>query len=309
MTTPNEPTRPTGYQTGTAPYDPTESQAFGDPSAQPDGTGSLAGMGAPAGTGSLAGTGSPAGTGSRSGDSGSLADAGRETADSAQNEAKKVMSTVGDQASEVKAETGAQARRLLDESVTEARTQADSQMTRLGGRLRELADEVQQMAAGSDQSGPATQFAGDLAERGGRAADWLEQHGPDEALAAVRRYARRNPVSFLAAAAGAGLVVGRFARALQAGSPAEDSNAQLRGRSAYGEPGYLQQGPVRAQTEPYDRLVEPTTGPASASGLTGESGSLGTGSMGTGSMGTGSMGTGSMGTGPMDPGSIGDTRR
>lgn len=247
MTTPTDPTQPSGY--------PTEA-TFG--------------AGGPAATPGAEATG---GT-----QSGSLKDAGRETASTAKDEAKKVASTAGDQVHQVTAETGAQARRVFDESVAEVRYQTDSQMTRIGGRLREIADEMRQMASGSEQQGVASQFAGDLAERGGRMADWLERHGPDEALAEVRRYARRNPVSFLAIAAGAGLVAGRFARALKQGEPDRYSG---QGQSAYGsqapfgeraypqasgaEGAYGRSGPYAAESVSYDPYADPTPGPAAAS--------------------------------------------
>lgn len=257
MTTPTDPTQPAGYPSDTT-------FGAGGPAAHPSGE-------ATGGT-----------------QSGSLKDAGRETASTAKDEAKKVASTAGDQVRQVTAETGAQTRRLYDESIAEARYQTDSQMTRLGGRLREIADEVRQMAAGSEQQGVASQLAGDLAERGGRMADWLERHGPDEALAEVRRYARRNPVSFLALAAGAGLVAGRFARALQQGDPDREaagrygsgSQYAYGSQAPYGEttstgPAYTQgagtqgaygsSGPYAAESTSYDPYANPTPGPAAAS--------------------------------------------
>lgn len=256
MTTPTDPTQPTGYPSDTT-------FGAGGPVATP-------------GDEATGGT-----------QSGSLKDAGRETASTAKGEARKVASTAGDQVHQVTSETGAQARRLYDESLAEARYQTDSQMTRLGGRLREMADEVRQMAASSEQHGVASQLAGDLAVRGGRMADWLESHGPDEALAEVRRYARRNPVSFLALAAGAGLVAGRFARALQQGDPDRQASGQYAygsqapfgeraypertsAQGAYAQPGsaegaYGRSGPYAAETTSYDPYANPTPGPAAAS--------------------------------------------
>lgn len=151
----------------------------------------------------------------------SAKDAGRQVAGTARTEAGHVASSAGEQVSNVASETAAQARNLLDETASEVRSQADDQMTRIGGTVRQLASEMHQMASHSDQQGPVAQFAGDVAARGSHLADWLEDHGPDDLVTSVRRYARRNPVGFLAAAAGAGLVVGRLARAMQAGSPGQ----------------------------------------------------------------------------------------
>ena len=232
MTTPAHPTRPTGYASGAT---------FGDPPQ----------TAAPA-RDDMAGT-----------DSRALKQAGQETAATAMDEAKKVASTTSEQVSQVSAEAGAQVRHVVDESLAEVRTRTDSQMTRLGERLREIADEVRQMASASEQHGVASQFAGDLAGRGGRVADWLESHGPDEALTEVRRYARRNPATFLAVAAGAGLVVGRFARALQEGDPDRGVAGQY--GSAAAQRSYGQDGPVRAENPPYDPHAQPAPGPAAAS--------------------------------------------
>lgn len=254
MTTPADPTQPTGYPSETT---------FG--------------AGGP-----VAAPGNEATGGAQSD---SLKDAGRGTASTAKDEARKGASTASDQVHQVTSETGAQARRLYDESIAEARYQTDSQMTRLGGRMREIADEVREMANGSQQQGVASQLAGDLAYRGGRMADWLESHGPDEALAEVRRYARRHPVSFLALAAGAGLVVGRFARALQQGDPDRSTGGQYSygsqapfGERAYphtpadpsgnaetGEGAYGRSGPYTAETDSHDPYANPTPGPAAAS--------------------------------------------
>lgn len=233
MTTPTDPTRPTGYSAGTSFQGGTEPAAFGTETS---------------------------GAGDSTSDS--LKQAGRETADTAQAEAKHVAATAGEQVSQVRDEAGYQIRRLFDEGVSEARTQSDTQMTRLGGRLREIADEMGQMASGSQQHGMASQLTGDLAARGERLADWLESHGPDEALDQVRRYARRNPTTFLALAAGAGLVVGRFARALQAGEPDRPRSVQT-GTYAT-DRDYAAGGPYRAETLPYDRSATPTPGPAAA---------------------------------------------
>lgn len=239
MTTPTDPTRPAGYPGDPSVRGGTEPAAFG---AETTG-------------------------GARESSGASLKEAGRETTDTAKGEARRVAASAGEQASQVTQEAGTQVRRLMDEGLTEARTQSDTQMTRLGGRLREIADEMSQMANGSEQHGVASQFAGELAGRGERLADWLENHGPDEALDQVRRYARRNPTTFLALAAGAGLVVGRFARALQAGEPDQasgtGSTAGAPG-STYSATGGTASGPYRAETTPYDPTVRPSPGPAAA---------------------------------------------
>lgn len=240
MTTPTDPTQP-GYPRRSAPQAAeTDPVAYGTDPAYST---------APARYGSETDA-TAFGAADNSTGAASVKDAGREVAGTAQDEARKVAATAGDQVSQVAAEAGAQARNLLDETLSEARAQTDDQMTRIGAKLRELATEMQQMAASSEQRGPVTQFADDMATRGSRLADWLEAHGPDELATSVRRYARRNPVTFLAAAAGAGLVVGRFARALQAGAPESTTGQRSVGRQYGEELTYGRPGPVRADTYP-----------------------------------------------------------
>ena len=216
-----------------------------------------------------------------SGDAGarSASEAGRQVAGTAQDEAKSVASSAGEQVSHVADEARAQSRNLLDETVSEARSQSDEQMSRIGGKVRELASEMRQMVHNSQQHGPVTQFADEVSGRGERMADWLEHNGPDELLSSVRRYARRSPVGFLAAAAGAGLVAGRLARALQAGSPPDTS----RRRGVSGASGHTRSTPGTVG-EAYPTSAQPAAPSPYAPGAAGtdpyEAGAVGAGSVG-----------------------------
>ena len=129
--------------------------------------------------------------------------------------AKDVARSAKGEAGQVVGEAGHQARALLDTGVSELRQQASSAQHRLAGTVRSLADELDAMRAAPDAHGALTEVAGSALDVARRTADWLEQHEPEDALAEVRRYAARNPVAFLAIAAGAGLVVGRLSRNLR----------------------------------------------------------------------------------------------
>jgi len=77
------------------------------------------------------------------------------------------------------------------------------------------------MAASPDANGPLTDLVDQGRDLSERAAAWLRDNDPDQALVSVRRYAARNPWTFLALAGGAGLLAGRFARGVSAASDDE----------------------------------------------------------------------------------------
>jgi ElaB/YqjD/DUF883 family membrane-anchored ribosome-binding protein len=130
-----------------------------------------------------------------------VGDAGRETAHDAKERARDVAH-----------EATERARGLADRTRSELRSQAGAQQQRLADGLRSLGDELSQMAGGSRDPG----YASDIVERAGdatkRAAQWFEQREPATVLHEVEDFARRRPGVFLAVAAGAGLLVGRFLR-------------------------------------------------------------------------------------------------
>jgi hypothetical protein len=127
----------------------------------------------------------------------------------------QVTQTAADQAKQVAAETGRQARDLLGEAQGHATSQASAQQQRAAQQLHSVADELGQMASNSDQSGVATEFAHQAANRVHGAASWLEQREPADLLDEVRSFARRRPGAFLIGAAVAGLAAGRLTRGLK----------------------------------------------------------------------------------------------
>lgn len=94
-------------------------------------------------------------------------------------------------------------------------------------------------------------------------ATWFESKEPADLLSEVTHYARRNPGTFLAIAAGAGLVVGRLARSLKDdASDDADSTAQVTAGS--GSAGYTTGTYATPTTDTYtapttDTYAAPTT--------------------------------------------------
>lgn len=160
------------------------------------------------------------------------AGAGQDLGQSAKAEAKGVVR-----------DAQREARGLFDSVSGEAQSQLRGGQAKLAQTVREFAAEVGEMADGGQRQGQASQVARTIADSGDSVARWLENNEPGDALDSVRRYASRNPMTFLAIAAGAGLLVGRFARGFQAEAADDDRYDQRRGFAGdYHRPGAGYQG-------------------------------------------------------------------
>jgi hypothetical protein len=133
-------------------------------------------------------------------------------AERAKEAAGGVASTSTDQAKEVVGEARRQARDLTGEARQQLRTQASEQRQKAAGSLHSLGDELSQMAEGSQQSGVGSELARQASRRVHDVASYLDTHEPTDVLDEVRAFARRRPGLFLAAAAAAGIVLGRLTR-------------------------------------------------------------------------------------------------
>lgn len=138
----------------------------------------------------------------------------REVAGQARERAGEVAGTAVQDAKEVAREAKAQARSLFAEVTSEVNHQAAGQTQRAAGGLSSIATELHQMADGG-QHGMATSLAREAAYRLEGAAGWLDGRDPGDLLDDVRRYARRNPGTFLLAAAAIGFIGGRLTRGLR----------------------------------------------------------------------------------------------
>ena len=144
-------------------------------------------------------------------------------AQSARASAADVTGTAADQARNVVQETRRQGSDLLGEARSQAREQASAQQRKAAQNLHALADQLNEMAAESGDSGTAAQLAEEASNRVHRAASWLEWREPTDLLDEVRDFARRRPGTFLLGAALAGVLAGRMTRgatvAAQSGQP------------------------------------------------------------------------------------------
>jgi len=138
-----------------------------------------------------------------------------ETAKQASESAKQTASQVADTAMEQGRQVAGQVRQQARSVAADVR-QSVGQQARTGNQkmaegLRRIADDLGTMADGQAGS-PAQQLVTRLSDSGRRAADYLEQRGPEGVLDEIQEFARRKPGTFLLAAAAAGFVIGRLGR-------------------------------------------------------------------------------------------------
>ena len=143
---------------------------------------------------------------------------------------KHVASVATEQAKEVASEAGHQARVLLNQARSELMDHAASQQKRLAEQLHSLGRELGTMASRSQQEGIATDLAQQASRQVGAVAHWLSQREPGSLVGELKDFARYKPGTFLAVAAGIGLVAGRMTRGVKAGPP-EDAATGTRATS------------------------------------------------------------------------------
>ncbi|GAB3682437.1 hypothetical protein [Angustibacter aerolatus] len=139
--------------------------------------------------------------------------------DSAVQSGKHVADVAKDQAADVAGQAKQQAKDLIGQTRGELQTQASQQQTKVATGLRALADELHDMAKGSQEQGLASDLARQVADRTHTVAGWLDDREPGDVLDEVRSFARQRPGAFIGIAALAGVVVGRLGRGLKDGPP------------------------------------------------------------------------------------------
>ena len=216
---------------------------------------------------------------------GTAKDQAAEVADTAKDAGKQVAQTAKEQVGEVTAEASRQAKQVLSQVRSEVTDQAATQQQRVAGGLRSLADELQGLASGDVQNGPATDLTRQAADRMQSVAQWLENRDPGSVLDEVRSFARRRPALYLAIAAAAGVVAGRLARGLTADEDSGSSSTGVSGRTdtsrfttSYSDSGAGYSagisGPDPLYADPVVPTVPPTTLPPAGTGLGGPRGDL-----------------------------------
>lgn len=206
-------------------------------------------------------------------------------AQDAKESGAQVAGAAKEQTRQVAGEAKQQAEELFHQVRGELTDQSSTQQHRAAGGLHSLADELSTMADGSQQSGVASDFTRQAASRAHSVADWLDSREPGDVVDELRRFARRKPGTFVAAAAVLGFIGGRLTRGLK--EEHDDSTASQGPSTAYGtgagytatdaayagtdyaetayrEPGYAQTGYGATATG------EPTAGLTTAAAGTGD---------------------------------------
>lgn len=253
------------YTRMTSSTPPTPASASTSAAGGPGTTGLGTGTGAATGAGTTAGTTGSTGT-SRTGSAPPLHDVGTGgtsgLSDTAQAASEKGGHLLDEARGEAKAVTH-EARRQLSDLLSQARTeisdQASTQQTRLAGGMTSLGGQLVRMADGDTEQNMVSDAVRDLGERAERFGRWLEAHGPDEVMVEVRRFARRRPGTFLAIAAGAGVLAGRLTRGMRDASSSGGSGTSgaMSGGMSSGTPTRVSTGWETTGTS--GRLREATT--------------------------------------------------
>ncbi len=132
---------------------------------------------------------------------------------------RQTAETAKEQAGQVADEAMTQARQLLDQTREQVVSTSSAQQERAASGLHSLADELTGLVNGEGgQNGLAADLARQASEQVRTAAQFLESREPGELLHEVRRFAQRRPGTFLLSAAAIGFLGGRLTRGLTADS-------------------------------------------------------------------------------------------
>jgi len=138
----------------------------------------------------------------------------------------EVAETAKDQAQVVAGEAKNQARQVVGQLRDRAGEQAREQGKRAAQGIRQWADELNSMSEAAKPDSPVNGVVRQVADRGRQAADYLEEHGLAGVAQEVQTFARRRPGVFLAAAAAAGFLAGRIAKATSSGAQSSSGAGQ-----------------------------------------------------------------------------------
>ena len=140
--------------------------------------------------------------------------AAQDVAGDAKGKAQDVAGTAKEQASTVASEATDHAKQLFGQASDTLKEQAADQQQRAAGGLRSLGEQLGRMAENDDEQGVASKVVRDLSSRANSVAGYLEGRDPGSLLGEVKSFAAKRPGTFIAIAAGAGLLAGRLTKAL-----------------------------------------------------------------------------------------------
>ncbi|GAA3341090.1 hypothetical protein GCM10017714_23600 [Curtobacterium pusillum] len=140
--------------------------------------------------------------------------AAQDVAGDAKAKASDVAGTAKEQASNVASEATDHAKQLYSQATDTLKEQAADQQQRAAGGLRSIGEQLGRMAENDDEQGVASKVVRDLSGRANSVAGFLENRDPGSLLDEVKSFAAKRPGTFIAIAAGAGILAGRLTKAL-----------------------------------------------------------------------------------------------
>ncbi|MCP9956345.1 MULTISPECIES: hypothetical protein [Streptomyces] len=174
------------------------------------------------------------------------------TASQAGQAGREVAGSAAEQAKTVVGEARHQAENAVRDLRRRVRDEGRGQTERLAGTVRRWADDLEGMAQSASGDSPARSAVVQAANRGRRAADYLEERGVDGLVGDLQGFARRRPGAFLGGAVLAGLVAGRL---MKAGKAAHSDDGVARQVPETAEPVPPVGEPVRTELQEYPRVV------------------------------------------------------
>ncbi|MFE1755722.1 hypothetical protein ACFW88_35180 [Streptomyces anandii] len=166
-----------------------------------------------------------------------------------------------------------QAGSVVQDLRSRAVDEAEGQTRRAAGVLRQWAQDLSELAEKAEGDSPARSVVAQVADRGHRAADYVDRQGAEGIIGDLQSFARRRPGLFLGGALAAGLIVGRLGKvagkAAQSGDTGQGQSAEA-GQPQYAVdpdmpaplPGAGQWTPPQPVAPPAASSVPPPTGPA-----------------------------------------------
>lgn len=234
----------------------------------------------------------------------------QQVTETAKETAKDTVAEAKGQAQQAVAEVRYQARDLFDQTRREMSQQSSTQQRRLAGGIRSFSGELDSLASGEAQDGLAADLVRQASSYADKVGRWLDEREPADVLDEVSRYARRHPGTFIAIAAGLGLLAGRVARSLKDESADQDGAATTAAAGAAGP----MHGTYVPPSYPPAAAYPPPPPPVPDQGTTTEYQGYGTPTTGTtgvagGAYGAqpGTQGTGTQGAYGTEPGTTGGT--
>ncbi|MEU1852176.1 hypothetical protein ABZ499_23605 [Streptomyces sp. NPDC019990] len=196
-------------------------------------------------------------------------DTAREEASATAGEARQatgqVASTAADQAKAVAGEARQQAGAAVRDLRSRAMNEVEEQSRRAAGSLRQWADDLAGLADNARSDSPARSLAGQAADGGHRAADYLEKQGVEGVLSDVQSFARRRPGAFLGGALLAGLAAGRLVKVVaKADRSSGNGHREASRTSEQAVPGTVRESPPAVPPAPPQAPPATATTPGGA---------------------------------------------